>query len=72
MLTQIMKVKLTWQTEEELRIPVCETEEETKQWIINRIKEFQIIHNLKADEAQIEILSTKPDGRIDNDDEFEY
>ena len=43
MQTQIMKVKLTWQTEEELRIPICETEEETKQWIINRIKEFQII-----------------------------
>ena len=72
MITQIMKVKLTWQTEEELRIPICETEEETKQWIINRIKEFQIIHNLRADEAQIEILSTKPGGRIDNDDEFEY
>ena len=72
MLTQIMKVKLTCQTEEELRIPIGETEKETKQWIINRIKEFQIIHNLKADEAQIEILSTKPDGRIDNDDEFKY
>lgn len=70
--TQIMKVKLTWQTEEELRIPICETEEETKQWIINRIKEFQIIHNLRADKAQIEILSTEPDWRVDNDDEFEY
>ena len=72
MQTQIMKVKLTWQTEEELRIPICETEEETKQWIIDRIKEFQIIHNLRANEAKIEILSTKPDGRVDNDDEFEY
>lgn len=72
MQTQIMKVKLTWQTEEELRTPICETEKETKQWIIDRIKEFQIIHNLRADEAKIEILSTKPDGRVDNDDEFEY
>lgn len=72
MLTQIMKVKLTWQTEEELRIPICETEEETKKWIVDRIKEFQIIHNLRADKAQIEILSTKPDWRVDNDDEFEY